>query len=90
MYIDDLVNLVESYRTRTFDEDMKMLKDEFGGPEGLAAKVNTNLSDGLLGNDFAKRDAHFGSNQKDPPQRSGFWSLFIEALDDLMLKILIV
>lgn len=27
---------------------------------------------------------------KDPPQRTGFWRLFMDAMDDLMLKVLIV
>lgn len=88
--IDELVELVESYRNRQFDEDFQMLKDKFGGNEGLARKLRSSITDGLLGDDFAKRDAAFGSNMKEPPERSGFWSLFLGALDDLMLKVLIV
>ncbi len=34
--------------------------------------------------------ARFGSNAKPPLERTGFWALFWMALDDLMLKILIV
>lgn len=34
--------------------------------------------------------ARFGSNAKQPLERTGFWALFWMAMDDLMLKILIV
>jgi len=88
--LDELVEFVDSYRTRHFDEDIQILKDKFDGIEGLTRKLRTSASDGLLGDDLAKRDSKFGSNKKDPPQRSGFWSLFMDALDDLMLKVLIV
>jgi P-type Ca2+ transporter type 2B len=81
---------VESYRNRKFDEDITMLKDEFDGNEGLARKLKSSVTDGLLGDDFAKRDQAFGDNKKEPPRRSGFWRLFLDALDDLMLKVLIV
>lgn len=67
-----------------------MLKDKFDGNEGLARKLRSSVSEGLLGDDFYKRDKTFGDNKKEPTVRSTFFSLFMEALDDLMLKILIV
>ena len=88
--IEKLVELVESYRNRQFDEDITMLRDSFGSEQGIAQKLNANLKDGLLWDDFLLRDANFGTNKKTPPQQTGFWALFTMALDDLMLKILIV
>lgn len=85
-----MVNIVDAYRGRKFDEEMTMIRDKFEGDEGLAKKLRTSITDGLEGNDISKRDKHFGSNERDPPERSGFWTLYFEALDDLMLKILIV
>jgi len=48
---------------------------------------------GLVENDqadFEKRDAQFGSNYKAPPVAGPFCSFFFGALDDFMLKILLV
>lgn len=87
--IAKLVDLVESYRNRHFDEDIQKLNNEFGGIEGIADKLNTSLTKGLAGDDLSKRDAEFGTNKKDPPEREGLWNLWLGALDDLMLKILI-
>jgi hypothetical protein len=57
--------------------------------DGIAEKLNTDLVKGLLGDDLLKRDAEFGTNKKDPPERARLWNLWLGALDDLMLKILI-
>ena len=54
--------------------------------EGLV----TSATNGLSLNDVSQRMARFGSNAKPPLERTGFWALFWMALDDLMLKILIV
>jgi P-type Ca2+ transporter type 2B len=90
LFSDELIELVETYRSRKFDEDFQLLKDKFDGNEGLARKLRSSVSEGLLGDDFNKRDKTFGDNVKEPTVRSTFFSLFMEALDDLMLKILIV
>ena len=70
--MNDLVNLVEEYRNRKFDEDLKMLKDTFGGVEGIAEKLFSSTTDGIMGDDLDERDLAFGSNAKDPPVRTGF------------------
>lgn len=33
---------------------------------------------------------HFGTNRKDPPTRTPYWEFFIKAIDDFMLKLLLV
>jgi len=44
----------------------------------------------LTGSDFPDRSEHFGNNEK-PPLKAKLWiTLFIQALDDFMLKVLIV
>jgi magnesium-transporting ATPase (P-type) len=40
--------------------------------------------------EHAKRDSQFGSNYKPPPARTPFCTFFIAAMDDFMLKILLV
>lgn len=90
IFLDQLVELVESYRNRQFDEDIQKLKDEYGGTEGVAEKLKTSLTNGLVGDDLLRREDVFGTNKKDPPERAGLCNLWLGALDDLMLKILIV
>lgn len=62
----------------------------YGGVEGLAETLKVNLKKGLLEFDFNERDQHFGSNYRAPQKRNPFCKLFIGALDDFMLKILMV
>lgn len=61
--LEDLVDLVESYRSRKFDEDLALIKEKFDGMEGLARKLITDLKDGLKGDDFPERDKEFGDNK---------------------------
>jgi Ca2+ transporting ATPase len=88
--LNELVELVEQYRNRNFDEDIKSLKSDFGGPEGLADKLFSHTSNGITPNDLEERDSAFGTNAKDAPKRTGFCKLVLMALDDLMLKVLLV
>jgi magnesium-transporting ATPase (P-type) len=57
---------------------------------GLQDKLKTNLERGLTPTDFEERENHFGSNFKAPPKRTPYWRLFLGALDDFMLKFLLV
>lgn len=88
--ISELVDLIELYRSRTFDEDLKSLRNDFGGIEGLAEKLYSHPKDGIVPIDLEERDRAFGSNKKDKLKRKSFCRLMWEALDDLMLKVLIV
>ena len=56
----------------------------------MAATLKCDLAKGLTPEDFDARDGHFGSNYKAPPQRTPFCRLFLGALDDFMLKLLMV
>ncbi len=52
--IEDLVEIIEGYRQRTFIEDVEKIEEKGGrlsltlGIEGLATGLNTNTSTGLL------------------------------------------
>ncbi len=52
--------------------------------------MKTNASKGLSPVDLSAREAHFGSNKKEPTKLTSFYKLFLGALDDFMLKLLIV
>lgn len=62
-------------------------------------ELQTDIHNGLEGNDFDERDAYFGSNYKPPPTRTrksrmdnvtAYCKFFCAAMNDLMLKVLIV
>ena len=57
---------------------------------GLEQKLRTNYDKGLTPTDFEERGNHFGSNYKPPQKRTPYYKLFLGALDDFMLKLLIV
>jgi magnesium-transporting ATPase (P-type) len=52
--------------------------------------LKTNLQRGLVPTNLSQRSSHFGSNRKDPPERTPYWKFFIGAIDDFMLKLLLV
>lgn len=83
------MDLVQAYKKREYDEDLKYLKD-FGGVDSFIEKLNTNLDTGLTGADFPERTEHFGNNYREPLVCKPFCIIFRDALDDFMLKLLIV
>lgn len=56
----------------------------------LAENLRTSFEHGLTPIDFDQRNEHFGSNKKPPAKRTPFCTLFFGALDDFMLKLLLV
>ena len=40
--------------------------------------------------DFTKREEQYGSNFKAPPKMTPYWRLFLNALEDFMLRFLLV
>ena len=60
------------------------------GASGLAEKLRSSIDTGLIPVDFTEREEQFGSNYKPPMARTPFIRLFIGALDDFMLKLLLV
>lgn len=70
--LSQLVDLVESYRNRKFDDDISMLKHKFEGLDALSDKLKTNTKGGIDETTVIDREVEFGSNRKDPPKISGF------------------
>ena len=52
--------------------------------------MQTNLDQGLFPGDFHDREEAFSSNFKAPPTRTPFCKFFIGALEDFMLRLLLV
>ena len=40
--------------------------------------------------DLEDRVIHFGTNKKDLPERTPYWHFFVKAIDNFILKILLV
>lgn len=76
---------------RNFSEDVDLL-ESLGGSESLEESLCTHFKEGLKGEeqDFIERREAFGDNVKDIVTLKSFCDLFIEALDDFTIKLLIV
>lgn len=60
------------------------------GVENISKKLKTDLDNGLTGGDFPARKDHFGDNFRESLKAKSFCLIFWEALDDFMLKVLLV
>lgn len=60
------------------------------GVEGICGKLKVDLKIGLTGGDFPERTQQFGNNFREQIKARSWFSLFWGALDDFMLKVLIV
>jgi magnesium-transporting ATPase (P-type) len=58
--------------------------------KGVESGLKTNFKEGLVPLDFDDREEAFGNNKKAAAKRVSFFSLFFGALDDFMLKLLLV
>ena len=68
--VEEMTLLVDDYRLRNYDEDLKKIS-QLEGVEGVATALGSNCSTGLDGKDFDQRTKEFGSNAKPPIERSG-------------------
>lgn len=60
------------------------------GSQAIMEKLKTSLDHGLSPTDFDARTAAFSTNYKAPPVMTPYYKLFFGALDDFMLKFLLV
>jgi len=60
------------------------------GVEGICSKLQVDVKIGLTGKDLDKRTQQFGNNYREALKAKSWASLFLAALDDFMLKVLIV
>jgi len=82
--------MVECYRQRKYVEELDYLKNELKGPKSLCEGLDVNPETGINSNTKDIRTSIFGTHHKDPPQRTPFLTLVLDALDDFMLKLLLV
>jgi magnesium-transporting ATPase (P-type) len=67
-----------------------LLTCEIVGCAGLCEKLHVTVDRGLTPTDFEERANLFGSNYKAPPKITPYWRLFLGALEDFMLRFLLV
>jgi Ca2+-transporting ATPase len=73
----------------TEKSDVQQL-EEFGGIEGLAEKLQTDLRNGIDENDIEERKTTFGENILPEKPPKSFFKLLFEALKETMLILLMV
>jgi len=96
---EELMEAVNKYKSRTFDEDLEYVRNTLGGTiisslgiESILEKLKVDPKVGLDEKDVAdhkRRDEQFGSNFKPPPEVTPYYKFFFGALEDFMLKILL-
>ncbi|EAS05962.2 calcium-translocating P-type ATPase, PMCA-type protein (macronuclear) [Tetrahymena thermophila SB210] len=88
---EKLMAIAYACQDRNFSEDVDLL-ESVEGVEMLEKHLHTNFKDGLNDDpqEFLERKEAFGDNQKVAIPLKTFFELFIEALDDFTVKLLIV
>eukprot|EP00055_Hartaetosiga_balthica_P018791 m.135364 g.135364 ORF g.135364 m.135364 type:complete len:1429 (-) comp9952_c0_seq1:212-4498(-) len=86
--LPQLVELIAERGTNGLDR----LYKKFGGPEGLAKKLNTSLDNGIDWSDGAleNRRSIFGANSTPTPRAKNIFELMWEAFQDPILIVLII
>lgn len=60
------------------------------GADAIVEKLKSNKEKGITDEDLMDRDIFFGTNERDELKAESCCSMLLAALDDLMLKLLIV
>lgn len=81
---------MQCYRTREYVEDIECIEKKLRGLASLLDAIDVHPDVGIMSTSVQEREAHFGSHYNDPPTRTPFIKLLYAALDDLMLKILML
>lgn len=86
---DTLKKTIDIYKERQYVEDLDYVAETLGGPSKLLEGLDTSLASGISAATLDARAVAFGTHKREPPERTPFCTLLLEALDDFMLKILI-
>lgn len=88
-YSCQLSALTTLFQTRQ-SGGLETLKNDLGGVEGLAKKLNTDITNGIAGTseDIETREYFYGKNRVDHNKPKTFWQLALEAASDATLIML--
>jgi len=84
-----MIDIVEAYRQRAYVEEMDLM-GKLGGTVGILEALNVDPDVGISSSSLDERTAVFGTHHKEPATGDTFCSMVAAALDDFMLKLLIV
>jgi magnesium-transporting ATPase (P-type) len=87
---EDLIALIDEYKKRKYVDDITYIDEKLKGMDSLLDALCVDPARGIDTKTIMDREKVFGTNRKDPPTRTPFWELLFGALDDIMLKILMV
>ncbi|CAG9336020.1 unnamed protein product [Blepharisma stoltei] len=87
---EDLINLVDTYMDRKFDEEIARI-EERGGIQIFQELLGVDFRAGLASDDdFEERIAAYGTNKREEKELDTFCELCWDALGDKILRILLV
>jgi magnesium-transporting ATPase (P-type) len=84
-----MMSIIDAYRKRKYVDDIEIIK-KLGGTSALLKGLDSDNKKGISKSSMDEREKAFGSHYKEPPTATGFCNMVKTALDDLMLKVLIV
>ena len=85
-----LIDLVEKYRQRKYIDDIDYIQNELQGIDHLLDSMAVSATSGITTASLAVREQAYGHNRKESPTLTPFCHMVLAALDDFMLKLLIV
>lgn len=88
--VQDLLNIVESYRQRKLAEDIEIIMNE-GGLQSYQEKLKTSFRSGLItSEDHSERIRMFGSNRTAKEKPKSYFEICWEVLADPILRVLLI
>ena len=85
-----LVDVIEKYRQRTYVEDIESIKNDLKGIESLLEALDVDPQVGISATTLDARNQAFGNHRKELPTQTPFFTLLLATLEDFMLQVLIV
>jgi Ca2+ transporting ATPase len=89
---EELVAIVSAYQERSFADDVDRLAERAETVDWLVEGLASHPRNGISSSEeeLSARRRTFGTNEKTVKEPQSFCSLFLEAMDDFILKILLV
>ncbi len=88
--VNELTDLVNKYMQREHGSDDVDFMESKGGEQWLANGLLTDMKNGISPESINEREAYFGTNKKDKIEVPSLFAFMMDALEDFMLRILLV
>ena len=77
-----LVDVIEKYRQRTYVEDIEVIQNDLKGIESLLEALDVDPQVGISATTLDARNQAFGNHHKDLPTQTPFFTLLLATLED--------